>query len=97
VLTVDGTARLGEINVPTLILWGERDAFLECEEQERRAAAIPYVTLRVYPDPGHAVAWERPEWVVRDLEEFVKDARPFSPLSQTPARTFENSNFHEVG
>jgi non-heme chloroperoxidase len=72
VLTVDDTARLGEINSPTLILWGERDAILGCEKQERRAAAIPDATLRVYPDTGHAVAFERPEWVVRDLEGFIR-------------------------
>jgi non-heme chloroperoxidase len=72
VLTVDDTARLGEINSPTLILWGERDAILGREEQERRAAAIPDATLRVYPDTGHAVAFERPEWVVRDLEGFIR-------------------------
>jgi hypothetical protein len=30
----------------------------------------------VYPDTGHAVAFERPEWVVRDLEEFMRDTRP---------------------
>jgi non-heme chloroperoxidase len=75
-LTVDDTARLGEIKAPTLILWGEQDALLPREEQERRAAAIPDATLRVYPDTGHAVAGERPEWVARDLEEFMKDARP---------------------
>jgi non-heme chloroperoxidase len=75
-LTVDHTARLGEIDAPTLILWGERDAFLPREEQERTAAAIPDATLRVYPETGHAMAWERPEWVVRDLEAFMRDARP---------------------
>ena len=74
-LTVDDTARLGEIQAPTLILWGERDALLPREEQERRAAAIPDATLRVYPDTGHAVAGERPEWVARDLEAFRTDAR----------------------
>jgi non-heme chloroperoxidase len=74
-LTVDDTARLGDINTPTLILWGEQDALLPREEQERRAAAIPEATLRVYPDTGHAVAVERPEWVARDLEEFIKDTR----------------------
>ncbi|MBA4117065.1 MAG: alpha/beta hydrolase [Rubrobacter sp.] len=73
VLTVDDTSRLGEIDAPTLILWGERDALLPREEQERRAAAILDATLRVYPDTGHAVACERPEWVVRDLEAFMKD------------------------
>jgi non-heme chloroperoxidase len=76
VLTVDDTARLGKIDAPTLILWGEHDAFLQREEQERRAAAIPAATLKVYPDTGHAVVWERPEWVARDLEEFIRDARP---------------------
>ena len=76
VLTADDTPRLGEISMPTLILWGERDAVLPREEQERRAAALPNATLRVYPDTGHAVAWERPEWVVRDLEEFMRGRRP---------------------
>lgn len=75
-LTVDDTARLGEIGVPTLILWGERDAVLGREEQERRAATIPDARLKVYPDTGHAVAFERPEWIVRDLEEFMRDTPP---------------------
>jgi non-heme chloroperoxidase len=76
VLTVDDTARLGAISVPTLILWGERDSILTREEQERLAVAIPNATLRVYPDTGHAVAWERPDWVVRDLKAFVRGGRP---------------------
>jgi non-heme chloroperoxidase len=75
-LTVDDTARLGEIAAPTLILWGEQDALLPREEQERRAATIPDATLKVYPDTGHAVAAERPEWVVLDLEEFMREVRP---------------------
>jgi pimeloyl-ACP methyl ester carboxylesterase len=73
VLTTDDTARLGEIGVPTLILWGERDAVLPREEQEQREALIPTATLRVYPDTGHLVHWERPDWVVRDLETFIED------------------------
>jgi non-heme chloroperoxidase len=71
-LTVDDTARLGEIGVPTLIMWGERDTLLPHAEQEQTAAAIPDATLKVYPDTGHVVAWERPEWVVRDLEAFMR-------------------------
>jgi pimeloyl-ACP methyl ester carboxylesterase len=43
---------------------------------ERRAAAIPDATLKVYPDTGHALAWERPEWVARDLEAFMRGGRP---------------------
>jgi non-heme chloroperoxidase len=76
VLTVDHAARLDGIDVPTLILWGEQDALFPREEQERLAAAIPGATLKMYPETGHAVHWERPEWVVRDLEAFIKNTRP---------------------
>jgi pimeloyl-ACP methyl ester carboxylesterase len=55
---------------------GRIGGLLPHEEQERRAAAIPDARLKVYPDTGHAVSWERPEWVVRDLEELMKDTRP---------------------
>ena len=67
---------LREIDVPTLILWGEQDPLFPREAQERLAAAIPGATLKVYPETGHAVHWDRPEWVVRDLEEFMKETRP---------------------
>ncbi len=67
---------LGEIYVPTLILWGEQDPLFPREEQERLAGAIPQATLKVYPETGHAVHWDRPEWVVRDLETFIKDTSP---------------------
>jgi pimeloyl-ACP methyl ester carboxylesterase len=46
VLTVSDTARLSEIDASTLILWGERDAVLPREEQERTAVAIPGATLK---------------------------------------------------
>jgi non-heme chloroperoxidase len=72
----DYVLELREIDVPTLILWGEQDPLFPREEQERLAAAIPGATLKVYPETGHAVHWDRPEWVVRDLEEFMKDTRP---------------------
>jgi pimeloyl-ACP methyl ester carboxylesterase len=72
----DYVVQLGEINVPTLILWGEQDALFPREEQERLAAAIPGATLRVYPESGHVVHWEWPERFVCDLEEFMKATRP---------------------
>jgi non-heme chloroperoxidase len=75
-LTPDHAARLGEINVPTLILWGEQDAMFPREEEELLASTIPDGTLKAYPEIGHAVHWERSEHVVHDLEAFMKDTRP---------------------
>src|SRR5919202_4334054 len=72
----DHEVQLREMNVPTLIMCGEQDALFPREEHERLAAAIPNATLEVYPETGHDVHWERPEQVVRDLEVFMKDARP---------------------
>ena len=78
VLSIDHDYVLGmrKIEAPTLMLWGEHDPLFPREEQERLAAAIPDATLKVYPDTGHAVHWDRPEWVVRDLEEFMKGHAP---------------------
>jgi non-heme chloroperoxidase len=67
---------LREIDVPTLMLWGEEDPLFPREEQERLAGAIPDAALKVYPETGHAVHWERPEQVVGDLEEFMEDTHP---------------------
>jgi non-heme chloroperoxidase len=72
----DYVVELREIDVPTLILWGEQDPLFPREEQERLAGAMPGATLRVYPETGHAVHWDRPEQVVRDLEVFMKDTSP---------------------
>ena len=72
----DYVLELRELDVPTLMLWGDEDPLFPREEQERLAAAIPGATLKVYPETGHAVHWDRPEWVVRDLEEFMKERRP---------------------
>jgi pimeloyl-ACP methyl ester carboxylesterase len=59
-----------------LIFGGEQDAMCPRQEVERLARTIPDATLKVYPESGHAVHWERPEEVVRDLEAFMKDSRP---------------------
>jgi len=65
-------AQLREINAPTLLLWGEQNTFFPREEQEQLASTFPDARLKVYPETGHAVHWERPEQVVRDLQAFMK-------------------------
>jgi pimeloyl-ACP methyl ester carboxylesterase len=65
--------RLGEIQAPTLVVWGDRDGIFTRAEQDALVAAIPNATLTVYPETGHGLHWERPREFTRELEKFVKE------------------------
>lgn len=73
-LASDDTAELGRIAVPTLLLWGDRDALFSRADQDALLAAIPGARLHVYEAIGHCPNWECPEQVVEDLMQFMKSA-----------------------
>ena len=64
------------ITVPTVILWGDRDAFLPRADQEALAAAIPGSRLVVYEGAGHVVHWEEPERVAAEISALAEQVRP---------------------
>ena len=70
----DDRAFLGRIAAPTLLLWGEQDAYFPRADQDALVAAIPNARLHVYPDTGHCPQWERPEEVARELAAFIRTA-----------------------
>jgi pimeloyl-ACP methyl ester carboxylesterase len=59
------------LSAPTLILWGDRDAYVSREEQDKLVAAIPGSRLVVYEGAGHVLHWEQPERVARDIAAFA--------------------------
>jgi non-heme chloroperoxidase len=63
----DFSARLGEIDVPTLIVWGEQDAFCAAVEQQALLRLIKTARLVEYAGAGHAMHWEEPQRFARDL------------------------------
>jgi pimeloyl-ACP methyl ester carboxylesterase len=63
--------RLGRIKAPTLILWGDKETIFLRSEQDALVKTIPGAVLKVYPETGHALHWERPEQFVKDLEDFI--------------------------
>jgi len=67
--------RLRAHGIPTLILWGDRDAMTSRAEQEALTMLVGG-ELKVYEAPGHAPHWERPEEFAVDLEDFVDSAAP---------------------
>ncbi|MEV1172549.1 alpha/beta hydrolase [Nonomuraea sp. NPDC049784] len=52
--------RLGEVKVPTLILWGGKDAFDEPWQATELGRRIPGATVRIIPDAGHNVHEDAP-------------------------------------
>jgi pimeloyl-ACP methyl ester carboxylesterase len=67
----DDKHRLGQIKAPTLILWGNRETIFTRHEQDLLVNTIASAELKVYPETGHALHWERPEQFVKDLEVFI--------------------------
>jgi pimeloyl-ACP methyl ester carboxylesterase len=63
---------LGKHRIPTLLIWGDRDAVFPRSEQDALLTMIPSASLKVYEETGHAVHWERPAEVARDLERFIE-------------------------
>jgi pimeloyl-ACP methyl ester carboxylesterase len=67
----DFTDAVRSIRVPTLIIWGDRDAFTRRAEQDELAASIAGSRLAIYEGGGHSPHWEEPERFARDLVEFL--------------------------
>ena len=70
-LAADYTALINRIQMPTLVLRGDHDTIFPQAAQHALVAGLPNAVLKVYPETGHALHWERPGEFVRDLEDFI--------------------------
>ena len=57
-------ARLGTLEVPTLVLWGESDGIVDTDYGRAYAAAIPLARFQLLPATGHNAQMETPDQVV---------------------------------
>ncbi len=67
----DSRPRLGEIAVPTLVIWGEEDGITSRAHQEELVSLIDGSRLAVVPGAGHLVTLEAPGTVVPLLDAFL--------------------------
>lgn len=70
-LAPEADVQLKKIKTPTLILWGDKETIFPRSEQDLLVSALRNSVLKVYPDTGHALHWERPERFAKDLQEFI--------------------------
>ena len=71
VLAADLEPHLARINVPTLVVWGDRDPLLPLGVGRRLAAALPMAQLVVLNGAGHAPMWERQDAFLDVLKRFL--------------------------
>jgi pimeloyl-ACP methyl ester carboxylesterase len=57
----DTVSRLDQVQAPTLVLHGERDAMAPLDNARMLAERIPNAELAIVPGAGHAYALERPD------------------------------------
>lgn len=70
-LTDEVQDRYGEIDIPTLILWGEEDRWLPVSQGEELQQTIPGSRLRTIPGAGHLVQLDAPATVAVEIAGFL--------------------------
>ena len=68
----DFSSELTRLRAPTLVLSGDRDTFSRRAERDALASAIRGAIVRDYAGVGHALHWEEPVRVARDIAAFLQ-------------------------
>jgi pimeloyl-ACP methyl ester carboxylesterase len=71
--TAELERRLGEVDVPVLVVWGEEDAWLDPSQADRLGEAIPGSRVKKMPGVGHFVPEDAPEELARELSAFLAE------------------------
>lgn len=67
--------RLGRIDVPTLVVWGENDQVINVNQGSALAALIPTARLAVVEGAGHHPHLERPEEFATVVGSFIDETK----------------------
>jgi 3-oxoadipate enol-lactonase len=78
----DTSARLGEIEAPTLIIHGTEDQMLPVSNAHQMARLMPRAHLEVLEGVGHIFWWEQPQRAAELVREHALAARPAGSQTQ---------------
>ena len=79
--------RLTGVQIPALVLWGDRDDWIPTKVGRALALELPRVAYLSVPNAGHALPEEAPAEVSRLVIAFLKEGIPGPPpnLASRPA------------
>lgn len=69
-------ADLGQLSIPTGLVWGERDGLFPPRIGEQMAASLRTARLEIVPGCGHGLHWECPDRFVAAVERAASFQRP---------------------
>lgn len=82
----DPTAELAKVTAPTLILWGEADAFIPLDHADKFRDTIADSVLKTYPGAGHAPHEEIVAETIEDATAFLDVSAPATEPAPEPVR-----------
>ncbi len=68
---IDGSDALARINVPVLIVQGERDSIVSVAAADSISETVKHAKKSYYPNAGHSPFWEDPDRFNRELAAMV--------------------------
>ena len=71
--------RLGALQTPTLVLWGEADRWIPVQNGMRFGRELPRTVFTIIPRTGHNAPEESPAQVNKLLLDFLKEGLPRVP------------------
>ena len=91
---IDLRDRLGEVGVPTLVVWGELDRVIPVAHAAAAAEAIPGAWMEVMEGIGHVPQVEDAAGFARLLDRFVRSIAQGHPAATAPAPIAASSGEH---
>jgi pimeloyl-ACP methyl ester carboxylesterase len=68
----DQAAALKPLDLPALVLWGEKDPYVPVDQAERQKEAFPHARIVTYPESGHWPHIDNPDAVRSDAVGFLR-------------------------
>lgn len=78
-LTAEIEPLLGELGVPTRIVWGTDDTWIPVDRAERLRQAIPGATVSLIADAGHLIQYDAPVALATELHRWLTGSAVAEP------------------
>ncbi|WP_373290952.1 alpha/beta fold hydrolase [Saccharibacillus kuerlensis] len=67
--------RYGEIDLPVLLIWGEKDEWIPIEKGAALQSQIPGAILQTIPEAGHLVQEDEPAVLLQQIFRFLHSVK----------------------